>query len=355
VNPKDENQNLEAYSNDLFNGYNLFHHEKSVELRVYDMGIEIESISSTNEGKRTGSSWKIQINEEDLNFEKYISKNKDVYNFVVEADKLQRWSDLIDVINIYARTTGRATEEDAIKMTWAFERNKLMREGKYNESNDLMKYYVIQDKLSKQVIKTNAMSLPINLIAGADVAYNEEFNIMVGAITVLNPETFEIVEQAYEIMKIEFPYIPGLFSFREIPPLVKAFHKLNLKPDIIVCDGHGISHPKGIGMATHLGLELDIPTIGCAKKRLVGYFDKEKIKPTKGSTTNLIWNDEIVGSVLRTRDDTKPMFVSIGHKIDLETSIKYILKMCREYRLPETTRSSDSLVNRILKEEIARS
>lgn len=356
MNPNEKQQNLESFSNGMFNGYNIFHHKNGhVELRVYDMGIEIESISSTDKGRKTGQSWKIKIDEEDLDFEAYKSKNQSLYEFVIEIDKQQRWSDLIDIIDIHARTSGRATEDDAIKMTWAFQRNNLMNDGKFNDANDLIKYYVLQDRLMTQVVKTNTMSKPIKLIAGADVAYNEELNIMVGAITVLNHETLEIVEQAYEVMKIEFPYIPGLFSFREIPPLINAFHKLSNKPDLIVCDGHGISHPKGIGMATHLGIELDTATIGCAKKRLVGYFDKDKLNPTKGSTSNLVWNDEIVGVALRTRDNTKPMFVSIGHKIDLETSIKYIMNMCKEYRLPETTRTSDSLANKILREEEARS
>ena len=174
---------------------------------------------------------------------------------------------------------------------------------------------------------------------------------MVGAITVLNAKTLEVIEESFEVMPIQFPYIPGLFSFREIPPLEIAFQKLKIKPNLIICDGHGVSHPKGIGMATHLGIKLNIPTIGCAKKKLIGHFDIEELKIEKGSTSNIIWSDEVIGVALRTRENTKPLYVSIGHKIDLETSIKYVLNMCKEYRQPETTRSADSLANRILKEK----
>ena len=113
----------------------------------------------------------------------------------------------------------------------------------------------------------NNLPEKVEYIGGVDVAYNEEHKIMVGAIVVLDTQTFEIVDQATHEMSITFPYVPGLFSFREIPPILEAFRKLKIKPDIIVCDAHGIAHPKGVGMVTHLGVELDISTIGCAKKK----------------------------------------------------------------------------------------
>ena len=141
-----------------------------------------------------------------------------------------------------------------------------------------------------------------------------------------------------------------MFSFREIPPILEAYKKLEIKPDLIVCDAQGIAHPKNMGMASHLGLELDIPTIGCAKKRLVGVYDKSKLGQKRGSTENLVWDSEIVGVALRTQDNIKPMFVSIGHKISLETAIKWVLKLCSQYRQPETTRQADQLVNQLLKE-----
>ena len=128
-----------------------------------------------------------------------------------------------------------------------------------------------------------------------------------------------------------------------------AIEKLEIKPDLIVCDGHGIAHPKGIGLASHLGVKLDIPTIGCAKKRLVGIYDKSKVGFERGNTQDLILNDAVVGIALRTQNDVKPMFVSIGHKVDLAIAKSWTLKLCTKYRLPETTRQSDHLVNSLLK------
>lgn len=172
---------------------------------------------------------------------------------------------------------------------------------------------------------------------------------MIGAIVVLNAQTHEVIEQTFHEMEITFPYIPGLFSFREIPPLIEAFKKLTIKPDLIVCDAQGIAHPKGVGMATHLGIELNIPTIGCAKKRLVGSYDKTLLGLKRGDTQELIYNNVLVGKTLRTQDNTNPMYVSIGHKISLETAIDWVLKLTPDYRLPETTRQADHLVNSLLK------
>ena len=223
-----------------------------------------------------------------------------------------------------------------------------MKEDTYKEHQDFSKYYIQQQELRKRVIEENQFK-EIKNIAGVDVAYNDEAQRMVGAIVVLNAETLEVVEKSSHEMDITFPYVPGLFSFREIPPILEAYKKLKIKPDLIVCDGHGIAHPKGIGMATHLGIELDVPTIGCAKKRLVGFFDKEKLESDRGSQHALFWDNREVGVALRTQSDTKPMFVSIGHRINLATAVDWVLKLCSKYRLPETTRQADQLVNRLMK------
>lgn len=224
-----------------------------------------------------------------------------------------------------------------------------MKEDTYKENKDFSAYYIQQLELSKLVIEENKFN-EIKNIAGVDVAYNDKSQRMVGAIVVLNAETLEVVEKSWHEMDITFPYVPGLFSFREIPPILEAYKKLKIKPDLIVCDGHGIAHPKGIGMATHLGIELDVPTIGCAKKRLVGFYDKEKLGLERESQHALFWNNKKVGVALRTQSDTKPMFVSLGHKINLETAVDWVLKLCSKYRLPETTRQADQLVNKIMKE-----
>jgi deoxyribonuclease V len=219
----------------------------------------------------------------------------------------------------------------------------------FNEEHEFKQYYDLQNNLRDKVIKQDQLPKIVKYIAGVDVAYNDGSDKMIGAIVVLNAQTHEVVEQAFHEMEITFPYIPGLFSFREIPPLIEAFKKLTIKPDLIVCDAQGIAHPKGVGMATHLGIELDIPTIGCAKKRLVGSYDKTLLGLKRGDTQELIYNDFLVGKALRTQDNTNPMYVSIGHKISLETAIDWVLKLTPDYRLPETTRQADHLVNYLLK------
>jgi deoxyribonuclease V len=219
----------------------------------------------------------------------------------------------------------------------------------FNEEHEFKQYYDLQNNLRDKVIKQDQLPKIVKYIAGVDVAYNDGSDKMIGAIVVLNAQTHEVVEQAFHEMEITFPYIPGLFSFREIPPLIEAFKKLTIKPDLIVCDAQGIAHPKGVGMATHLGIELDIPTIGCAKKRLVGSYDKTLLGLKRGDIQELIYNDFLVGKALRTQDNTNPMYVSIGHKISLETAIDWVLKLTPDYRLPETTRQADHLVNYLLK------
>lgn len=219
----------------------------------------------------------------------------------------------------------------------------------FNEDPEFKQFYDLQNSLSEKVIKEDQLVVPIRYIAGVDVAYNDASDKMIGAIVILDSITFKVVEEVSHEMGITFPYVPGLFSFREIPPLIEAFKKLTIKPDLIVCDAQGIAHPKGMGMATHLGIELDIPTIGCAKKRLVGNYDKNLLGLKRGDSQELIYNDLLVGKALRTQDNTNPMYVSIGHKISLETAIHWILKLTPDYRLPETTRQADHLVNFLLK------
>ncbi|NDV70035.1 deoxyribonuclease V [Dysgonomonas sp. 25] len=218
--------------------------------------------------------------------------------------------------------------------------------------DDLILLYVEQERLREKVITENKLSKDIKYIAGVDVAYHDLSQKMVGAAVVLDAETLNVVDSAVHMMEVTFPYVPGLFSFREIPPIKEAYKKLKIFPDLIVCDGQGIAHPKNIGMASHLGIELDIPTIGCAKKHLVGYYEKEKLGKERGDCEDLIWDDRIVGKALRTQKNINPLFISIGHKIDLDTAIQWILKLTPQYRLPETTRQADHLVNQYLKEYV---
>lgn len=215
------------------------------------------------------------------------------------------------------------------------------------ESSEFVSFYRKQEQLSSQVISSGELN-HAQYIAGADVAYNEQEQHMVGALVVLDVETLEVIDQATHEMDITFPYVPGLFSFREVPPLIEAYKKLKVKPDLIVCDGHGVAHPKGAGMASHLGVELGVPTIGCAKTRLIGGYNE--VQEKRGSFSSLMLGDKEIGRVLRTQDGIKPMFVSIGHMVSLDTACEWVLKLCSQYRQPETTRKADALVRTVMKE-----
>ena len=146
-----------------------------------------------------------------------------------------------------------------------------------------------------------------------------------------------------------FPYIPSLLTFREAPILIKAFSKLRIKPDLILADGQGIAHPRSMGMAAHLGLLLDLPSIGCAKSRLYGAEAESPLD--KGSAAPLIEEGRTLGMIVRTRTGVKPVYVSPGHKMDLATSVKIILSLCRGYRIPEPLRQAHILVNRLREEK----
>ena len=153
---------------------------------------------------------------------------------------------------------------------------------------------------------------------------------------VLSYPTLETVECRIASTEVTFPYVPGLLSFRETPVLVPVLESLILRPDVLLVDGQGIAHPRRFGIACHLGLLFDIPTIGCAKSRLTGKF--EEPGRAKGSRAELKDGEEVIGAALRTRDGTKPIFVSIGHKVDLESALRIVLGCVGKYRIPEPTR-----------------
>jgi deoxyribonuclease V len=155
--------------------------------------------------------------------------------------------------------------------------------------------------------------------------------------------------QALAADTVKFPYVPGLLSFREAPALTKAFRKIRRKPDVIIFDGQGIAHPRGMGLASHMGLILDCPSIGCAKTRLVGTHPL--LPETRGSIVLLTDQGRVVGSAVRTRERVKPVFVSPGHAITLEESIRLVLNCCRGYKLPEPTRQAHIAVNQMRLED----
>ena len=201
----------------------------------------------------------------------------------------------------------------------------------------------IQENLKKSIIlKGSAKNC--KLIAGADVSYTKKSELFYASVVVFKLQTMEKVEEVTANGKVGFPYISGLLSFRESPILLKAFAKIKSGPDVIILDAQGIAHPRGIGLASHIGLLLNKPSIGCAKTRLIGEYNE--VGGEAGCHSPLTIKEKIVGAVLRTRKNIKPVFVSPGHKIDLNTSIDLVLKSCRGCRLPEPIRQAHNLVKK---------
>lgn len=202
----------------------------------------------------------------------------------------------------------------------------------------------IQDRLRSKISYRPPSRLP-RLVAGADVSYDTDSPNLHAAVVVLNLETLETVEEIAIESRATFPYVPGLLSFRELPPLIRLFRKLRSNPGLVVCDGQGVAHPRRFGIASHLGLLLDIPSIGCAKSRLIGSYLPPG--PERGRSSPLRDGYEVVGAVLRTRSRVEPVFVSVGHRMSLAMAREAILRLTPSYRLPETTRRAHRLVNRM--------
>jgi deoxyribonuclease V len=193
----------------------------------------------------------------------------------------------------------------------------------------------LQEKLAKNVIRFSHGLAP-QTIAGIDVSIARFSRKGRSAIVVLRWPGLDILEVSLAEGEINFPYVPGLLSFREVPLILEAWKQLGTRPDLIMVDGQGIAHPRRLGIASHLGLLLDVASIGCAKSRLIG--EHEPLPEQPGAHAYLMHGDEIVGAALRTRRSVKPVYVSIGHKIDLGDSILWVINCCRGLRLPEPTR-----------------
>lgn len=202
----------------------------------------------------------------------------------------------------------------------------------------------IQDNL-RQLVRIRPFRGKVTTVAGVDAAFTED-KVIAAACLFRYPD-FILSEETFSIMKTPFPYIPGFLSFREGPAVVKTLKKLRKRPDVVLFDGQGIAHPQGLGMASHIGVILELPTIGCAKSKLVGEYDEPGIP--RGSWNPLRSGNKTIGSVVRTRDNIKPVFVSPGHLIDLQTSITIVLKTAQRYRLPEPIRHSDLMCKKIKK------
>lgn len=193
----------------------------------------------------------------------------------------------------------------------------------------------IQQQLANRVAQQWSGS-PVHLVAGADCAYSKADSLCAAAVVVWDLENSKAVETETVCSEIRFPYIPGLLAFREAPAVLKALERLNTRPQLLICDGHGIAHPRRFGLASHVGVLAGIPTIGCAKRRLCGTFVDPDIN--RCSSTPLIDGGEIIGVALRTRNGVKPVFVSVGNLIDLSTAERIVLACTSRYRLPEPLR-----------------
>lgn len=182
----------------------------------------------------------------------------------------------------------------------------------------------------------------LRLVAGVDVCVPAGTNEGHAAVAILSLPDFELVEVRKATRTLTFPYIPGFLSFRETPVVFAAFEKVVHVPDVIIVDGQGIAHPRGLGIAAHLGLLLDVPAVGCAKSHLFGVY--EEPGPERGAATPLLDRDgKPIGNVVRTRTGTKPVFVSPGHKVSFESSVRIVLDCSPKYRLPEPIRAAHRL------------
>lgn len=201
----------------------------------------------------------------------------------------------------------------------------------------------IQRELATRIVRRGRPVSP-TLFAGVDLAFTRDGDQCIAGVVVWDPRSDSIVEQRVLRRSVRFPYVPGLLSFREAPAIIAVLRRLRSTPDVFLFDGHGFAHPRRFGLACHVGLLIDRPSVGCAKSLLVGSYD---MPPTSaGSMTLLTHHGQPIGRVVRTRDLVKPIFVSVGHRISLDVACRVTMAACRGFRLPEPTRLADKLVAR---------
>lgn len=202
----------------------------------------------------------------------------------------------------------------------------------------------LQIELAGQVDTTRPLG-GWETVAAADVSFDKFAPELYAAVVVCRAKTFEVIERVGAAGPATFPYVPGLLSFREAPALIEAFRKLKTRPDVVLCDGQGLAHPRRLGIACHLGLWLDLPTVGCGKSLLCGDYDAPG--PKRGDRSPLTLQGDVIGAVVRTRDRVSPVFASPGHLCDLDGAVRLILETAIKYRLPAPTRMVHDYVNAI--------
>jgi deoxyribonuclease V len=200
----------------------------------------------------------------------------------------------------------------------------------------------LQLRLRSKVIREDRLTKPCH-VAGVDVGFEQGGKLTRAAVAVLDFPDLHLYEQAIVKLPTQFPYIPGLLSFREVPAILQGIKQLHQLPDLLLCDGQGLAHPRRFGLACHLGVLTNIPSIGVAKSLLIG--EHEPLPNEKGSWVTLRDKGEVIGAVLRTRKGVKPVYVSIGHRISLNTAIEFVMACTTRYKLPETTRAAHHLAS----------
>ncbi|HEX7996858.1 MAG TPA: deoxyribonuclease V [Pyrinomonadaceae bacterium] len=204
-------------------------------------------------------------------------------------------------------------------------------------------------KSLRESVRLVPLERPIETIAGADISFNKFSEIVYAGIVVLRLPSLEIVEEVGVVSETRFPYVPGLLSFRESPSVLEAWSKLKTEPDAVMFDGQGIAHPRRVGIASHVGLMINRPTLGCAKSVLVGKF--EEPHEERGSWSEMFDKGEVVGAAVRTKTKVQPIYVSPGHLIDVKGAIELTLQSDGGYRQPEPTRRAHLLVNALRRGE----
>jgi deoxyribonuclease V len=199
----------------------------------------------------------------------------------------------------------------------------------------------VQRRLAAQVTQRAPARAP-RFVAGLDAAPSADGRACVGGVVLWDAETGEVVEERIALRPLRFPYVPGLLSFREAPALLAALRRLERPADVLVCDGHGLAHPRRFGIACHLGVATGLPAVGCAKSRLVGEHGEPGAE--RGARAPLLDRGEPIGAVVRTQPGVRPVYVSVGHRVDLDTAVEWVLRWVGRHRLPEPTRRADRLV-----------
>jgi deoxyribonuclease V len=200
----------------------------------------------------------------------------------------------------------------------------------------------LQKELQARVVEEQTES-PINTVAGVEIAHSRFQETLVAAVSLLRYPELTVLEEATVEYRAHFPYIPGLLSFREVPAILAALEKLSTLPDMLLVDGPGIAHPHRLGVASHLGVVLDRPTIGCSRSVLVGSYVEPEV--TAGSQSALVWQGEIIGTVFRSKNRVAPLFVSVGHRTTRLAAQEFVAACCQGYRLPEPTRHAHTALN----------